>query len=323
MKAAIRTRYGSPEVVRVGETAKPSVKEGELLIKVRAATVNRSDCGVRAAKPFIYRFALGLARPKLTILGTEFAGEVEEVGPGVTAFRPGDRVFGFNDKTFGTQAQYMTIAQTGTLALVPEGLSYEEAAPSTEGSHYALTMIKGAKVEAGHRVLLNGATGAIGSAGVQLLRAMGAEVTATCDTKNLDLVRSLGATRVIDYTAEDFTKDPHRYDAVIDAVGKSTFGRCRRLLKPRGVYIASDVGPFWQNLLLALVTPLFGGRKVRFPIPSHGPATALYFKELIETGRFTPVIDRRYPLDEIVDAYRYVESGRKTGNVVIVVGHPD
>ncbi|MFF3437130.1 NAD(P)-dependent alcohol dehydrogenase [Streptosporangium sp. NPDC002721] len=322
MKAAVRTRYGPPEVVRLAEAEKPTIKDGEILVKVHATTVNRTDCALRAAKPFIWRLLTGLVRPRLRILGNEFAGEVEAVGAGVTSFKVGDRVFGYNEGAFGAHAQYMSISQDGALAIIPEGLTYEEAAPSTEGSHYALTIIRRAGVRSGQDVLVYGATGAIGSAAVQLLKGLGAGVTAVCDTRNVELVRGLGADRVVDYTAGDFTRDEREYDAVIDAVGKSSFGRCRRLLKPRGIYLASDLGTLSQNLFLALVTPLFGGRKVVFPIPKQGdPEVARYFKGLIESGEFTPVIDRRYPLEEIVEAYRYVETGQKIGNVVITVGH--
>ncbi|WP_155356582.1 NAD(P)-dependent alcohol dehydrogenase [Acrocarpospora macrocephala] len=321
MKAAVRTRYGPPEVVRVSVAEKPAVKDNELLVKVHATTVNRTDCALRAAKPFIWRFFVGLVTPKVRILGTEFAGEVEAVGSGVTSFKVGDRVFGFNDSGFGTHAQYMSIPQDGTLAIIPAGLTYEESAPSTEGSHYALSAIRAANVQSGQDVLVYGATGAIGSAAVQLVKSLGASVTAVCDTKNVELVRGLGADRVIDYTAEDFTKDEQKYDVVIDAVSKSTFGRCKRLLKPRGIYLAGDLGPLIQNPILALTTPLLGGKKVIFPIPRNDQATAQYFKELIESGAFRPVIDRHYPLDEIVEAYRYVETGQKIGNVVIRVDH--
>ncbi|WP_326821790.1 NAD(P)-dependent alcohol dehydrogenase [Streptosporangium sp. NBC_01756] len=321
MKAAIRSRYGPPEVVRVSEVERPAVKENELLVKVHATTVNRTDCALRAAKPFIWRFFTGLVRPRVTILGNEFAGEVEAVGGGVTSFKVGDRVFGYRDDVFGAHAEYVAVPQDGMLAAMPEGLTYEEAAPSTEGSHYALNLIRAAKIQSGQDVLVYGATGAIGSAAVQLLKSLGAGVTAICDTRNVALVRGLGADRVVDYTAEDFTKDEQKYDVVIDAVCKSSFGRCRRLLKPHGIYIATDLGAMSQNLILALATPLLGGRKVMFPIPKPDPSMARYFKELIESGKFKPVIDRRYSLDEIVEAYRYVETGQKTGNVVIGVDH--
>ncbi|WP_220447777.1 NAD(P)-dependent alcohol dehydrogenase [Nonomuraea diastatica] len=230
-------------------------------------------------------------------------------------------MFGYNDATFGAHAEYMTVPADGTLATIPDGLSYDEAAPSTEGSHYALSIITAARVREGHDVLVYGATGAIGSAAVQLLKALGAVVTAICDTGTMELVRGLGADRVIDRTAGDFTRDAGEYDVVIDAVGKSTFGRCRRLLKPRGVYAASDVGPMWQNVFLALVTRPLAGRKVLIPLPKHDRETALHFRGLIESGRFQPVIDRRYPLADIVEAHRYVDSGRKVGNVVITIDH--
>jgi NADPH:quinone reductase-like Zn-dependent oxidoreductase len=200
-------------------------------------------------------------------------------------------------------------------------MSFVEAAPSTEGSHYALSFVRKARVRSGHRVLVNGATGAIGSAAVQILKDLGATVTAVCATEHVELVRGLGADRVVDYRAEDFTKDDQRYDMVLDAVGKSSFGRCKRLLVPRGLYVSSDLGPLSQNPFLALVTPLVGGRRVGFPIPKpHGKREMVYVKQLIEAGSFTPLIDRRYPLNEIVEAYRYVETGQKIGNVVIEVG---
>jgi NADPH:quinone reductase-like Zn-dependent oxidoreductase len=319
MRAAVRTRYGPPDVVRISEVEKPAAKDNEVLVKVHATTVNRTDCGLRAAKPFIYRFFTGPIRPRLTVLGNEFAGDVEAVGRGVTSFKVGDRVFGFSGAKFGAHAEYLTVPEDGLLATMPANLTYEEVAPSTEGSQYALSMIEAARVRRGQDVLVNGATGAIGSAVVQLLRHLGANVTAVCGTDHLELVRGLGAGRVIDYTAEDFTRDSHTYDAVLDAVGKSSFGRCRRLLKPGGVYLSSDLGPLSQNPVLALVTPLLGGRRVKFPIPRQRDRAMVMrqFKELLESGEFRPVIDRRYPLDQIVEAYRYVESGRKIGNVVI------
>jgi NADPH:quinone reductase-like Zn-dependent oxidoreductase len=319
MRAAVRTRYGPPDVVRVVEVEKPAAKDHEVLVRVHATTVNRTDCGVRAAKPFIYRFFLGLRRPRLTVLGNEFAGQVEAVGAGVTSFKVGDRVFGFSGTWFGAHAEYLTMPEDGMLATMPADLSYEQAAPSTEGSLYALSALRTAKLQRGQSVLLNGATGAIGSAAVQLLREMGAEVTAVCGTEHVELVRGLGADRVIDYTAEDFTRDAQRYDVVLDAVGKSSFGRCRRLLKPGGLYLSTDLGPLSLNPVLALVTPLFGGRRVRFAIPRQDQGTVVYVKERIESGTFRPITDRRYRLDQIVEAYRYVETGRKVGNVVISV----
>ena len=322
MKAAVNTRYGPPEVVRVVEVYRPTPGEREILVKVHVTTVNRTDCGFRAGKPFIVRFFSGLAKPKATINGSEFAGVVEEIGRRVTSFAVGDRVFGFREVGLGAHAEYLTIPEDGPVATIPEDLDFEQAAPSTEGSHYALSDIRAAKIRSGHRVLVNGGTGAIGSAAIQLLKDLGATVTATCDTEHLELVKGLGADRVIDHTATDFTRDTESYDVVFDAVGKSSFRRCRRLLEPGGIYLSTDLGPLSLNPLLALVTPLFGGRKVMFPIPpKHDQAGVRSLGELLGSGAFRPVVDRRYPLDEIVEAYRYVETGRKIGNVVIDI-HP-
>ena len=320
MKAAVRTRYGPPEVVRIAEVEEPAPKDNEVLVRVHATTVNRTDCGLRAAKPFVYRFFLGLTRPRVTVLGTEFAGEIAAVGGGVASFRVGDRVFGFNGNSIGAHAEYLVMPVDGLLATVPTNLTYEEVAPSTEGAHYALSSSRRAGIRRGHDVLVYGATGAIGSAAVQLLRSLGAKVTAVCDTGNVELVKGLGADKVVDYTTEDFTRDEQTYDLVMDAVGKSSFGRCKRLLKPRGIYLSSDLGPMAQNPILALVTPLLRGRRVMFPLPLRpDQEIARYLRGLLESGAFRPVIDRTYPLDQIVEAYRYVETGRKIGNVVITV----
>jgi NADPH:quinone reductase-like Zn-dependent oxidoreductase len=317
MKAAVQTRYGPPEVVRISEVEKPTIKDDEVLVKVHATTVNRTDCACRAARPFFMRFFTGLTRPRATVLGNEFAGVVDAVGSAVTSFKVGDHVFGYNEGPFGAHAEYMSIPQDGSLATMPANVTYEQAAASTEGSHYALSHIRAAKIQSGQDVLVYGATGAIGSAAVQLLKSLGAIVSAVCDTDNVELVRGLGAERVIDYTAEDFTKDEQTYDVVLDSVGKSSFSQCKRLLKPDGIYLSSALGPLAQNPFLALIAPLHGGKKVMFPIPKHDQEMVGYFKELIESGKFKPVIDRTYPLDQIVEAYRYVETGQKTGNVVI------
>ena len=319
MKAAVHTRYGPPDVVRILEVDKPAAKDNEVLVKVHATTVNRTDSGLRAAKPFVNRFFTGLRRPRVTVLGNEFAGQVEATGRGVRSFAVGDRVFGYNGTRFGAHAEYLAMPEDGSLATMPAKVTYEEAAPSTEGSHYALSLIRKAKIRSGQDVLVNGATGAIGSAAVQLLKGLGAEVTAVCGTEHVELVRGLGADRVIDCTAEDFTRDTQTYDVVLDAVGKSSFGRCKRLLNPGGIYLSSDLGPLSQNPILALITPLLRGKKVMFPIPRDNQEMVRYFRELLESGEFKPLIDRRYRLDEIVEAYRYVETGQKVGNVVISV----
>lgn len=319
MKAAIYTQYGPPEVVQIREVPTPSPKSDEVLIRVYATTVNRTDRGFRSAEYFVTRFWSGLLRPKYQTLGCEFAGEVVEVGSGVTTFRVGDRVFGYNDTTFGGHAEYLIQSATGTLATIPGTLSYEQAAPLTEGAHYALGNLRAARVTVGKHVLVYGATGAIGSAAVQLAKHLGATVTAVCNTKTVELVRSLGADVVIDYTQEDFTKRCAPVDLAFDAVGKTSFGACRPLLREKGVYISTEPGKNGQNIYLALLTPLGGGKRVLFPLPTFPQQDLLFLRNLAETGTFKPVIDRTYPLDQIVEAYRYVETGQKVGNVVISV----
>ena len=324
MRAAVCDRYGPPEVVRIAEVATPAPAPGEVLVRVHASTVNRTDCGVRSGRPAIARLFYGLARPRAAILGNEFAGAVAAIGDGVTSFQVGDRVFGFNAGfggrgEFGAHAEYLVMPADGSLATMPANLTYEEAAPSTEGATYALGLIRPARVQRGQSVLVYGATGAIGSAAVQLLKSLGANVTAVCATAHLELVRGLGADTVVDYTARDFTDDDQRYDVVVDAVGKTTFGRCRRLLRPGGAFVSPDGGPLWQNMALSVVTPLFGGRKVMLTTQQRSQATVLYIRELLESGAFRPVVDRRYALDEIVAAYRYVDAGQKVGGVVISV----
>ena len=320
MKAAVNTRYGPPDVVQIAEVAQPAIGDTDVLVRVHVATVNRTDCGFRSAKPFIVRAFSGLIRPKVTVLGTEFAGVVAAVGPGVVSFTVGDRVFGYNEDRWGAHAQYLTIPQDGPIASIPATVSFDQAAASTEASHYALASIRKTKVREGQDVLVNGATSAIGSAAVQLLKVVGATVTAVCDTPHVQLVHDLGADRVIDRSTQDFTKDEQTYDVVFDAVGKSSFGRCRPLLKPRGIYASTDLGPWAQNPILTLATAPFGGRKAMLPIsPRYDQELVEYFRGLIESGQFRPVIDRRYGLDEIVDAYRYVETGQKIGNVLITV----
>ncbi len=321
MKAIICTKYGAPDVLELKEVERPAPRDNELLIKIHATTVNRTDCATRKAKPFFARLITGLIRPKNPILGTEFAGEIEAVGKEVTSFKVGDKVFGFSGSYFGTHAEYMTMPEDGFLTTMPENMTYEEAAPSTEGAYYAHSFIRIANIQSGQRILINGATGAIGSAAVQLIKYFGAEVTAVCNTKNVALMKSLGADKVLDYTKEDFTKDDQMYDAVFDAVGKSSFGRCKPLLKPGGIYVSSELGYMAQNIILALVTPIIGNKKVMFPIPKHSDENIVLFKKLIEAGKFKGVIDRCYPLEEIVEACKYVETGQKTGNVVITVEH--
>ncbi|MDO8951772.1 MAG: NAD(P)-dependent alcohol dehydrogenase, partial [Draconibacterium sp.] len=259
MKAAIHTRYGPPEVIQLAEVPKPTPKENEILIKVYATTVNRTDCGFRSAEYFISRFFSGLFKPKNQTLGNEFAGVVEATGNKVTNFKVGDKVFGFNDITFGANAEYMIMPEKGAMSTVPAGLTFEEAACITEGGHYALCDIRAAKVKPGQNVMIYGATGSIGSAALQLAKYFGATVTAVCNTKNVALVKSLGADAVIDYTKEDYTKTGQTFDFVFDAVGKSSFGKCKPILSKSGIYISTELGKNGENVFLALKTPIMGG----------------------------------------------------------------
>ena len=318
MRAVVFDRYGAPDVLRIEDVEQPVPKEHDVLVKMHATTVTRSDCAVRAGKPFISRFFTGLRRPKQRILGTELAGEVEAVGAAVHEFGVGDHVFGTTSTfRFGTHAEFICMQESAPLAHKPAGMSFEEAAAVCDGVILALMGLRAAGLRKGQKIVIYGASGSIGTAGVQLARYFEADVTAVCNTKNLELVRSLGADRVIDYTQEDFTKNGETYDVIFDAVGKHSFRRCRDSLKQGGIYVATDG---LRNLILALWTPRFGGKKVMFPIPPrYTKKDVLFLKELIETGRYRAVIDRRYPLEAVVEATTYVETKQKTGNVVLTI----
>lgn len=319
MKAAVYERYGPPEVVQIKDIERPVPKAGEVLIKVHATSVNRTDCGFRSASYAIIRLFHGFFKPRIKVLGCEFAGEIAETGSSVTRWKSGDRVFGFNDARWGGHAEFMVLHEEDAIARIPENISWNEAAVATEGAHYALNNIRAAKLTAGQSVMINGATGAIGSAAVQLCREMGAEIYATANTENIELVKSLGASVVIDWRKEDFTLIDKRFDFVFDAVGKSTFGRCKKILKPNGVYISTELGPGVQNPFLAISTSFSSGKKLLFPIPKMNEEVLGYLQELLSKGKLRPVIDRVYNLDEVMEAYHYVETGMKTGNVVVEV----
>ena len=323
MKAIVYTKYGPPNILRLKDVAKPVRGGNEVLVKVYATTVNRTDCATIRAKPFFARIFTGILKPKKQTPGTEFAGRIEGIGKNVTSLKVGDRVFGFDDQGSRSHAQYLTISEDKGLTTIPKDLTYEQAAASTEGAHYAYNSIKNAKIKAGQKSLVYGATGAIGSAAIQLLKHFDVYVTAVCNTKNIGLVKSLGADKVIDYTKEDFTKDEEKYDFVFDAVGKSSFAKCKPLLQRGGVYISSDLGYMAQNIPLTLVTPiikpLIGNKKTVSPMPTDTRGSILFVRKLIEEGKFKAVIDREYPLEQIIEAYKYVEKGQKTGNVVITV----
>ena len=321
MKAVVYTKYGSPEVLQLREVEKPRPKDHEVLIKIHATTVNRTDCGFRQPEYLIVRLINGLFRPKKTILGSELAGEIEAIGKDVKTFKPGDQVFGLSTYAFGTHAEYICMSEEKSITTKPINMSYQEAAAVCDGAFLALANIKQIDFRKTPKILINGASGSIGSAAVQLAKYFGADITAVCNTRNLALMQSLGADEVIDYIAHDFTTQGQLYDVVFDAVGKSSFFRCKKVLKPGGIYFSTELGFLWQNIFLALLTPLFGGKKVLFPIPKDRKADIVFFKELIEAGKYKAVIDRTYRLEQIVEATKYVETGQKTGNVVILVNH--
>ncbi len=321
MTSAVYTKYGTPEVVTIQEVDKPTPKDNEVLVKVHATSVNRTDCGFRSGKPYIVRLFSGLLKPTQTILGSDFAGEVEAMGAAVQSFKKGDSVFGFHPDIFGAHAQYLCLPESASFTRKPANLTFEEAAAICEGAHYAMNYLKEIDFTRQKKILINGATGAIGSAAVQLAKHFGAEVTAVCNTKNVALIKSLGADTIIDYQKEDFTQCGKMFDVVLDAVGKSTFFKCKKILNPGGIYFSTEFGPYYQNIVLPLWTSLVGDKKMMFPIPRHSKKEVTFFKELIESGQYKPVIDRRYPLEQIQEAYRFVETGEKTGSVIITVAH--
>jgi NADPH:quinone reductase-like Zn-dependent oxidoreductase len=318
MKAVVFDRYGPPDVQRIEMVARPIPREDEVLVKIHATTVTRTDTGVRAAKPFLIRLFFGLRRPKQRILGTELAGEIEAVGSAVTKFAVGDHVFGSTSAfQSGSHAEFIAMKETAPLAHMPASMTFEEAAPVADGAILALMCLEAAHVHKGQKMLIYGASGAIGTSGVQLAKYFEADVTAVCSTKNVDLVRSLGADRVIDYIQEDFTKNGETYDVIFDAVGKYSFKKSKGSLKPGGVYVATDG---LRNFFLALWTSRIGDRKAIFPIPPHYTQKNVEFlKKVIEAGKFRAVIDRSYPLEDVVEATRYVETQQKTGNVVLTI----
>ena len=316
MRAVVHDRYGPPEVLRLEEVGRPVPKENEVLVKVHASTVTRSDCGLRGAHPFFTRVFTGLRRPKRKILGMELAGVVEAVGTAVTEFEVGDEVFGVRG---GANAEYVCVREAGVLAHKPSGMTFEEAAAVCDGALLARTCLRPADLRKGRSILVYGASGSIGVAAVQLAKHAGAHVTAVCNTKNVELARSLGADEVVDYLHEDFTKTGQTYDVVFDAVGKHSFRRCRRSLEPGGIYITADLGFMWHVPILALWTRWIGDKRATLGIGKYRKEDVLLLKQLIEAGRYRAVIDRTYPLEDVVEATKYVETGQKTGNVVLRV----
>ena len=324
MRAVVYDRYGPPDVLRLENAERPVPTEDEVLVKIHATTVNRLDVHTREANvksglavSILSRLVSGLRRPRQRILGSEFAGEVVAVGAAVTGFAVGDHVFGLTGLSFGTHAEFVCVRETALIASMPTSMRFEDAAAVCDGALNALWCLRVGDLQKGQTVLMYGASGSIGTAGVQLAKAFGADVTAVCNTKNLELVRSLGAARVIDYTHEDFTRNGQTYDVIFDAVGKHSFKRCKGSLNHGGRYLATDG---FRNLILALWTSRFGDKKVIFKLPPrYAQKDVLFLKDLIETGRYRAVIDRCYPLEDVIEAARYVETEQKTGNVVLTV----
>ena len=323
MKAIIYEEYGPPEVLRLVDVEKPTPKANEVLIRIHATTVTATECTFRKGRPYFARLFTGLARPRITRLGEEFSGEVEAVGKDVRRFAVGDQVFGEAGAGFGAYAEYICLPEGGEFTTKPAGVSYEEAA-CCDGVLTALPFLRDSgNIQSGQRVLIYGASGSIGTAAVQLAKHFGAEVTGVCSTANLELVKSLGADGVIDYTKEDFARSGETYDIIFDTVGKTSFSRCRGALAPKGVFLEAGIG--LSVLPMVLITSVLGGRKAVIAATGLRPAGEKikdldFLRELIEAGKFKAVVDRTYTLEQIVDAHRYVDTGRKKGNVVIVTG---
>lgn len=317
MRAVVFDRYGPPEVLQLDEVEPPLLRVDEVRIRIHATTMSRTDCAIRAGTPFVSRVATGVLRPKRRILGSDLAGVVEAAGPSVRGFGPGDPVFGINPWKFGAHAELICMRAAAPLAHLPDGATFEEAAPVCDGAILALNALRPARLGKGRRILVYGASGSIGTAAVQLARHAGAGVTGVCHPANAELVRALGADQVIDHTREDFTKSGQTYDAILDAVGNLPFRRCRDALKPGGVFLATDG---LQNLGLSVWTAWVGARRVRFPIPPRfTKKDVILLKGLVEAGEYRAVVDRRYELEQVVEAASYVETKQKTGNVLLTV----
>jgi NADPH:quinone reductase-like Zn-dependent oxidoreductase len=320
MRAAHRPGYGPPSILTIREMPVPVPAAGELLVRVRAASVNRTDSGILRGKPFVFRFFAGFPRPRFTATGCDFAGEVVALGSGVRDFAPGDRVYGLDDTGLGSHAQFVAVPQTKAVLRIPDALTFAEAVGCTEGAFYAVNFLNKVPLRPGQRVLVIGGTGAIGSAAVQLLAARRIHVDAVAPAEHAELVRALGAATVFDAAGRDFLVPRDPYDFVFDAVGKSRFALCRPILGRDGVYLSSELGPRGENLILPLATRASRGQRVVFPIPRDPKGSLSGVRELAEQGAFRAVIDRTYPLDEIRDAFAHVESGRKVGTVVLDLG---
>jgi len=332
MKAIVYEKFGPPDVLQFQEVEKPAPKDNEVLIRVRATSVNFGDTMARNFKaitprefnmPFLFwllaKISFGLREPKITILGSEFAGEIEAVGKDVKRFKKGDQVFGYPGQSFGAYAEYFCMPEDGVLAIKPANMTYEEAAVVPYGAIMALNLLRKMNIQPGQKVLVNGASGGIGSAAVQIAKHFGAEVTGVCGTPRLEFVKSLGADKVIDYTKDDFTKNGETYDLIFDILGKSSFSQCQSSLKPNGTLLFASFK--MKQLFQMLLTSKTGGKKVICAIAPGSVEDLISVKELVEMEKIKSIIDRRYPLEQAAEAHRYVEAGHKQGNVVITIGH--
>ncbi len=324
MKAIIATGYGSPSVFELQNVNRPAVKPNEVLVKIHATTVTRADAMMRTGKPYIGRLMLGLFKPKNQIWGTSFSGIVEAVGSDVSNFQPGQRVFGENIETFGAYAEYITVPADGTVMPLPENISFEDAAGIGDGPVTSLNFLRNVSggIKPGQKVLVNGASGALGTAAVQLAKQFGAEVTGVCSTRNIGLVKSLGADYVIDYTKHDFTRNGQSYDVIYDTVGKRSFKDCKRVLAENGQYLSPVLN--FKLLLQMMWTSAFSSKKAKFAATGmlKSPEINEMLAELIDIirqGRLKTIIDRQYPLEKVSEAHSYVSAGHKKGNVVIAI----
>ena len=323
MKAIKYTTYGPPEVLQLTEVVKPTPKDNEVLIRIYATTVTATECTFRMGKPFISRLFTGLRKPKITTLGEELAGEIEEVGKDVKLYKKGDQVFGTAGPGFGANAEYLCIPEDGVLEIKPSNMSYEEAASSVDGFLTALPFLRDkGNIQSGQKILINGASGSVGAAAVQVARYFGAEVTGVCSTANIEMVKSLGAENVIDYLKEDLTNTGQTFDIIFDAVGKTTFPRCKGSLRQKGIFLEAGIGfGIFPHILW---TSMFNGKKAKIAAtglrsPQERTKDLIFLKKLMEEGKIKPVIDRRYPLEDIAEAHEYVDKGHKKGNVVITL----
>jgi NADPH:quinone reductase-like Zn-dependent oxidoreductase len=332
MRAIVYTKYGPPEVLQLTEVEKPTPRDSEILIRIHATPVNIGDIWARNFKeisphkftmPFPLwlpsRMYFGFTKPRINILGSEFAGEVEAIGKDVNRFKKGDQVFGYRGQSMGANAEYLCMSEDGLVAIKPANMTYDEAATVPYGALTALSLLRKVNIQPGQKVLVNGASGGIGSAAVQLARYFGADVTGVCGTPRLDFVKSLGADQVIDYTREDFTKNGKTYDVIFDILGKSSFSRCKNSLTHNGIYLLASFK--MKQLFQMLSTSMVGGKKVICALSSESLEDLVFIKELVEAGKIKSIIDRRYPLEQTAEAHRYVEKGYKTGSVIIILEH--